>query len=497
MSQLRNFEISIWTLQDDFITVIESAWIKNKGKTENASMTLNIDGTQQLTFRVPMYYYVDGKRVANPAWLTFTESKILLNTRKVKVILNKQTDNEEIYEFVIDKVTEEHDRDEFYCDVDCSGLAFYELGKIGYKVALSEEEFYNDDYNWFIGETDSDGNKLFTEQPVANIQYWLNKFLTPYPSSGNSISAATWYYKIQMNWDLTADFAEFTKDSDKIYENDIYGDTYLLSQEKYRMINLEESNFYNLTQNIAETFSVYCKYVYDYDENYHIVGRTIVFYNNFLDEENLAINYRGNTQSISRELDTTDLVTKMFVRTVDNNGDTTSIIDVEENDLGEDYLLNFDYLYSIGSIDEDAYSAIEPYKANLKDLNVQLKAVSERIINIENKLPEVRARASLAEDSIQLDNEKITANNKLLNSLTGGTGILEITNKNPDTAVLLKEQNADYYYIKLTKTGIDASTVKIYKTLSVTSANNTLTSEIKTAIPIYDDSNNLIRMTNI
>lgn len=493
MSQLRNFEISIWTLQDAFITTIESAWIKTKGKTQNASMTLNIDGTQQLTFSVPMYYFMNGQKISNPAWITFSENKVLLNTRKVKVILNKQTDDEEIYEFVIDKVTERHEHDELFCDVECSGLAFYELGKIGYKVSLSEDDFYNDDYSWFSGETDSDGNLLFEEQPVANIQYWLDKFLKPY--SDENFSAAQWYYKIQMNWDLTADFSEFKKDSDKIYENDVYGDTYLLSQEKYRMINLEESNFYNLTQNIAETFGVYCRYVYSYDENYHIIGRTIIFYNNFLDEEKLSINYRGNTQSISRELDTTDLITKMYVKSVDNSGESISIIDVEENESGEDYLLNFDYLYSIGSIDEESYESIEPYKQNLKMINLKLKNVSEQIINIENKLPEVRARLSLAEDSIRLDKEKINSNNKLLMNLTNGTNKIKITNKNPDTAVLIPENN--HYYIKITKQGVDFSSLKIYKSFSLSNGSYRLSDEITTGIPIYDEANNLIKINNL
>ena len=499
MSQLRNFEISIWTLQDDFITTIESAWIKTKGKTQNASMTLNIDGTQQLNFSIPMYYYKNGIKSSNPAWITFSNNKILLNTRKIKVILNKQTENEEIYEFVIDKVKERHEKDELYCDIECSGLAFYELGKIGYKVSLSEEDFYNDDYNWFIGKEDTQGNKIFTKEPVANIQYWLNKFLIPYPEDNDeNILSNQWYYKIQMNWDLTASFSEFIKSTNKIYENDIYNDSgHFLSKEKYRMVNLKESNFYNLTQNIAEIFGVYCKYIYSYDENYHIIGRTIIFYNNFLYEVQLSINYRGNTQSISRELDTTDLVTKMHVKSIDNSGETISIIDVDENTNGEDYLLNFDYLYSIGNIDEESYNNIENYEASLKELNKKLKDISGLIINIENQLPSIRARASLAEDSIQLDKEKIAANNKLLNALTDSTGFIEINNLNPDTAVLLKEPDKNYYYIKLSKMGIDPSSIKIYKTLSSTSSQNTLTSQITTAIPIYDGSNNLIKMTNI
>ena len=330
MSQLRNFEISIWTLQDDFIATIESAWAKAKGKTQNASMNLNIDGTQQLTFSVPMYYYVDGQKISNPAWITFSENKILLNTRKVKVILNKQTDDEEIYEFVIDKVTERHEHDELFCDVECSGLAFYELGKIGYKVSLSEEDFYNDDYDWFTGriipvedevisepvepivpevppfiigddtsnisienieieeESNTESRLLSKEQPVANIQYWLNKFLKPY--SDEDFSAAQWYYKIQMDW--TGYERGTERATDKIYEesyissyhDDLSAQTYNHFEEKRRNVTAERSNIYNLTQTIAQTFGVYCKYEYDHDDNYNITGRTVIFYNNFFDE---------------------------------------------------------------------------------------------------------------------------------------------------------------------------------------------------------------------
>jgi len=46
-------------------------------------------------------------------------------------------------------VDEKHNDDNsLYCSIECEGLAFHELGKIGYKISLSDQDFYNDDYDW-------------------------------------------------------------------------------------------------------------------------------------------------------------------------------------------------------------------------------------------------------------------------------------------------------------------------------------------------------------
>jgi len=37
---------------------------------------------------------------------------------------------------------------------------------------------------------------------------------------------------------------------------------------KWRSIDVKESNIYNITQTIAETFGVFCRYEYEYDVNY-------------------------------------------------------------------------------------------------------------------------------------------------------------------------------------------------------------------------------------
>ena len=53
---IRPYEISLWTLQDGFITVLKPLGLGNKGQLEEPQFVLKTDGTQQLTFKIPMYY---------------------------------------------------------------------------------------------------------------------------------------------------------------------------------------------------------------------------------------------------------------------------------------------------------------------------------------------------------------------------------------------------------------------------------------------------------
>lgn len=528
----RQYEVSVWSLNDEFITVLSNSNNRNKGSIQNPVMNLNVDGTQEFTFSIPMYYNVNGVKYKNPTWDIIKNEESIVNTRKIKVILNKKTKEEEIYEFAINKVTQRHETDQLFYDVECTGLAFYELGKIGYKISLSSQTFYDEDLEWF-------NNGMQTEEPIANIQYWLNQFLPAFvedsklsiidlglidyaildniggrsaikihgKSNINQVSSSIerdstqWYYYVQMNWNKMLPSSKVINISNCIYEEQAYNaDGTINLQEKARMVDLEESNIYNLTQDIAQIFSVYCKYVYSHDENYHIIGRTIVFYNNFLDNNDLSITYRGETQSITKELDSADLITKMYVRTT-NDDNSVSIIDAEENDSGEDFLLDFDYLYSINNVSKIGYDYIPTYKEKLQNLNLKLKVASEQQISIENKIPEAKARKANAEEAITLDQQNIDNSNKMLNELTDGTGELEITAARPDSAALVKQGNAgdNYYYINIHRHGVIAGTIKLYRSLNTGAAEiqDRLLDEIKTAIPVFDEYNNLIQMKNI
>jgi hypothetical protein len=69
---------------------------------------------------------------------------LIANLKKIKIIFNKNTADEEVVELLITKVTEEHEQDHVFCNIECEGLAFNELGKIGYTYDISSADLEYD-----------------------------------------------------------------------------------------------------------------------------------------------------------------------------------------------------------------------------------------------------------------------------------------------------------------------------------------------------------------
>ena len=289
--KLRPYEISLWTLQDGFISVLKPINVFNRGQIETPKSRIKDDGTQELNFTIPMYYYENGEWVENPIWYNVINDSLIVNLRKLKLIFNKgEKGKEEIFEFVISKVTETHTDGQLKCEVTAEGLAFQELGKVGYKISLLSDNFIEEYNKW------AESDKTAPE-PKNNLNYWCNKIF----------ENSRWDYEIQMDWtaydgiinpDLTNEERENLglRRTDMIYEEEFVSsweyENETLSpskvesfKEKLRLVDLEKSNIYNLTQNLAETFGVFCKYQYEYDDNYHIIGKKFIFYNNFISEK--------------------------------------------------------------------------------------------------------------------------------------------------------------------------------------------------------------------
>ena len=57
-----------------------------------------------------MYYRLNGELVENPNWYDVKNDNIMVGLRKLKVIFNKLTEDEEVYEFVITNVKETHEK---------------------------------------------------------------------------------------------------------------------------------------------------------------------------------------------------------------------------------------------------------------------------------------------------------------------------------------------------------------------------------------------------
>ena len=522
--RVRDYEVSIWTLQDSFITVLKHSNLENKGQIQDGVMNIKNDNTLELTFSIPMYLYDGPTKKENPIWYNTRNGNIVVNMRKVKVIFNKKTELEEVFEFLITQVAERHEREELYCDVTCEGLAFHELGKIGYKIDLNQDDYIEEWRNWAEEDYENESEHNARE-PHNNLEYWADKVL----------KGTKWSYEISMDWaaydgmsilryisdnpslidyaliDISAIYSgedikgelisyDSLTDEEKarinkmreekgLRRNDkIYEDEYVSSwkeqdgalipkemvkmREKYRLLDKNESNIYNLTQDIAETFGVYCKYVYLYDNDYHIIGRKVVFYNNFIQEIDgeLGITYPYEAKTIERTMDSTDIVTKMFVKNLtDSNVESgeASINQVEANRSKEDYLLNFDHFYSIGTISEEQYKEIEPYEAEMRRFNEEIEPLQSQLIEYTDKLTEADAAGTIAKNAISLDTERISATDDLLNALTDGTGRISITAARPDICYIISNTAGSGYCINIRQEGIIGNTIHVYRSYDV------------------------------
>lgn len=455
---IRPYELSIWNLQDGFISILKPYGIETKGQIEDTSLAIKDDGTMELKFKLPMYYSQDDRFVDNPYYYNVTNGNLIVNTRKVKLIFNKKQSNEKIYEFLITKINEEHGDSGAYCNVETTGLAFEELGKIGYKVVLSQDEFLLDYNNW----AENDGSPA--NEPHATINYWCDKVF----------ENLNWKYEIQMEWNIPT-MVSALKDilgnelvdkdnnklqsvvnkmeSNKVYELDFISawdieNTELISseihplQEKERIVSCEKSNIYNITQDIAKTFEVYCRYEYQYDDEYHIIGKTCIFYNNYIreKEDTLEFSFPSSIEKIARTIDSNDIVTKMYVVPIEDtnaeNGSIT-IANSPANKMREDYTLNFDYLYASGAINETQYNDLADYQRSMFNYNNEIESLTNLISNYQILKTQYEANKTFYGNAITQDEERISDATESIAALTDGKEVLEYTTNNYYRCVLV------------------------------------------------------------
>ena len=525
--ELRSYEVSLWTLQDEFITVLKWSDNRQLAGIQDARMTLNVDGTQNFSFTIPMYLYEmnEGNRrstnladqpsmdlIENPIWYNTRNGNLITGIRKIKVIFNKgDTEKEGIYEFIIIKINEEHESDQLTCKVECEGLAFHEIGKIGYKYKLSNDEFLVDDDDWRkTGIWHKKDGTAVTTQPLQTVQYWCELCrLEPLPVLSRnplrldytSIDPTKWYYDIRMEWDSFESSGAAPRSNQKVYEdaypmswrvtnNKLYPTAMAKYKEKERPVEASDSNIYNITQTIAETFEIYCKYEYAYDENYHIIARTIVFFNNYMHEKDhvFTFTYPHSSKSISREMDSSQLTTKMFVTPIDDSSTLEGQINImtcDANRSKEDYLLNFEYMKEIGAITEEQYKQIESYEANMRTYNDQLTLLALELEYYNTSITEKEAKQTVLNESIALDTQQIKYTSDLAQKLTNdhgdGDGYIIRDKSNPySTYVHVDADGKSYIRMNDQDKGIKADTIQVYKTY------NSATNELENLIEAYN-----------
>ena len=479
--EIRPYKVEIFGLQDDYIGTLQSFDDTFLGQIIEPRLTIRDDGTQTFTCRVPKFY-IDPKtndRITNPRWQDAEADVLAENIRVLKVFIRAdgKPENDKVYPMIIDTITDRRDSHfAVYKYIEASGLAFAELGKQGYKLELTS--FTIEDENAKAAEkAEAEGKDLVFIEPT--IQYWLDKV---FPRDENGKWLTPWCYEIRMDY---SHYAE-NRESNQVYEDayvngwDVVNETLVPTgaekqRIKARYIDCQNSNKYNITQDIAQAFGVFCRYEYKTDLNGKFVrewtdkdgntwtGKKVIFYNKAIKSENpYVIDYEKNLQTIERKSEGGNIYSKLYVKPIEASNMTNgyvTIADVAANPTYDEFILNFDYLKNVGAVKDWQLQKVKQYESAIRIINTKLAAKAPVLEKAQVELNEYEAKITLNDKEIQSTQENITRYETLRN----GTEKDVIRSKtNPRRAAICKDGYDNYYIEFNSYDSVQLNTIAAY-----------------------------------
>lgn len=259
-------------------------------------------------------------------------------------------------------------------------------------------------------------------------------------------------------------------------ETTLEPESFEVGQEKSRIIECVNSNKYNITQTLAETFGVFCVYEYKCDNRGQFIGsyydevtqeawtgKKVIFYNRAIKTEHpLFVDYQKNLASISRSADSTELYTKLYVTPIQSEFLDTGYISIADTDLNpllDDFILNFDYLYNKGSITDYQYSYVNKYRVELYGINNDLREASPSIETLNIEINDLKAKLAATDKEIESTKETLDSYQTLRNSDVTN---MEITRDADNAYSVAFSADQDCYAAKFRLEGIDPNTIKGY-----------------------------------
>lgn len=401
------------------------------------------------------------------------------NIRVLKVFINLGDKPEDIKVFplMITSITDRRDANfSVYKSIEATGLAFSELGKQGYKLELNSFTIEND--NAQLAEK---GEKnTFVD---ATIQYWLDKvFPNIKDADGKIVKWLTpWCYEIHMDYSYYSE----NRLSTEVYE-DAYVSAWEGSKElqpagiekariKQRQIECSNSNKYNITQDIAQTFGVFCRYEYKTDLNGKFVrewtdengnvwtGKRVIFYNKAIKSENpYVIDYEKNLQTIERKSEGSNIYSKLYVKPIEASNMTNgyvTIADVAANPSYDEFILNFDYLRSISAINDWQFQKVKEYECNIRRINEKLALVAPVLEKTQAEMNDWEAKVSLNEKQVANAEENRVRYNELYNNTEKEA---YRTKTNPRRASVGYDQFKNYYFEFTSYEDVSLASIEAY-----------------------------------
>lgn len=207
------------------------------------------------------------------------------------------------------------------------------------------------------------------------------------------------------------------------YKEQPYKSLYYDDYRQIRTIEAKESNYFNLIQNLCETFECWADFRVKHDSLGYILKDK---QNNYIKEvilkpytgkENWAGFHQGiNLKNIVRTLDSSGITTKTIVKPNNNefapNGFCT-IAYAEDNPSGESFIYDFSYYEEKGLVDRESLNTYlyNSFYPNLKKYNNKLLQLSEDNTNISLELIHLNSnlevkKALCSELATEINNSK-------------------------------------------------------------------------------------------
>jgi len=237
------------------------------------------------------------------------------------------------------------------------------------------------------------------------------------------------------------------------------------NSEKMLTISESHSNCFNILQSIAETFEAWLKIQVEHendgsiklDENKKPIKK--ILFKDFAGSENYAgFKYGTNLKSITRTIDSDEIITKLIVDQAQSDyvdKGIVSIQDAKSNASGESYIFNFDYFYNNGLMDiELSRPKVEQFNLSMRLLNNQLNELNKTKADLEMSLIKINSTRTDITTLIETAKQNINIGRTDFKKTTGQDyDEYQKLNITEDTYVLTTDETVDPYKTYYVKNG--------------------------------------------
>ena len=248
----------------------------------------------------------------------------------------------------------------------------------------------------------------------------------------NATSLYTDYYYVKPDEGAKAEEIITYKDLDTLEEETGIQDIVPMYNEdaiKYLSITASHSNCFDILQTISETFQCWIDLVVDHDDSGYITytdgaPNKYVYLNEYAGKDNFAgFKYGINLQSIERDINSDEIVTKLIVEESQSEYTDTGFVSIASssyNTSGEAYILNFDYYYNQGLLDRDTAEADRlQFIHDVALINLELKQKEEQRRQLETAISEIRSKLNVFTETVETAKD---TKNRALGQFEAATG---------------------------------------------------------------------------